>query len=114
MLGIDIEQNSRFNDWEKEKLKRIFTDNEIKYATEHNKIAQHFCGFYCVKEAFVKASSNKKIAYKKIEVLHDNSNKPYINLNKEINSILKNLNKSNIEVSISHTDEYSVAIVQLN
>lgn len=113
MLGVDIEQTSRFNDWDLTKLKRIFTKTEIEYAKKQKNSNQHLCGFYCVKEAFIKATQNKSVPFKKIEVLHKVSGKPYLNLNKEINSILKELNKTNIEISISHTADYAVAVVQI-
>ncbi len=114
MLGIDIEQVDRFNSWNTKQLERIFTEKEIEYASKQKNSAQHFCGFYCVKEAFIKAVDNKKIKYKNIEVLHTNSNKPYINLNNEIIKILNTNKKKEIEISISHTASYAVAVVQLN
>ncbi len=114
MLGVDIEQTSRFNDWDLTKLKRIFTKSEIEYATKQKNASQHLCGFYCVKEAFIKAAQNKSIPFKKLEVLHEVSGKPYLNLNGEIKSILKENDKTNIEISISHTADYAVAVVQIN
>ena len=114
MLGIDIEQVNRFLNWENEKLARIFTDNEIEYANKQKNSAQHLCGIYCVKEAFIKAADNKKIAFKNIEVLHTKSGKPYVNLNDEILNFLNKINKKHIEISISHTAEYAVAVVQFN
>ena len=114
MLGIDIEQVSRFQNWNNQKLARIFTTNEIEYANKQNNSAEHFCGIYCVKEAFIKAADNKKFAFKNIEVLHTKSGKPYVNLNEEILKFLNKTNKKQIEISISHTAEYAVAVVQFN
>lgn len=111
MLGIDIEQCDRFTDWGAGKLKRIFTENEISYAQKQQNFSQHLCGFYCVKEAFVKATNNKTIKFNKIEVLHDASGKPFINKTEYVSSILNN---KNVEISISHTANYAAAVVQIN
>ncbi len=111
MLGIDIEQCDRFTDWATGKLKRIFTENEINYATKQQNVSQHLCGFYCVKEAVVKATNNKTIKFNKIEVLHEASGKPFINKTQYVSSIL---NGKDVEISISHTANFAVAVVQIN
>ncbi len=136
MIGIDIERNDRFLGWDEKKLKRIFTPAEIEYALKQGNPARHFCGFFCVKEALVKALNNQSIEYKKIEILHTDTNKPYIKISSYVQSLLNNekLNKnfkispknsekpsenttksknSTIDISISHTDAYSTAVVQI-
>ena len=55
MIGIDIEKISRFEHWTEDGVKRIFTEDEIKYANSFVNYLEHLCGFYCVKEAFIKA-----------------------------------------------------------
>ncbi|MBO5947901.1 holo-ACP synthase [bacterium] len=111
MIGIDIEKINRFEEWTEEGFKRIFSKNEIEYCNQFENKLEHFCGFYCVKEAFVKALDDDGIAFNEIEVLHTESGKPYINQTRYINSILKEHFKSRIEVSISHCKEYATAVV---
>ncbi len=114
MIGVDIEQISRFNGWTASQQKRIFSESEILYASKQKNPSEHFCGFYCVKEALTKALDNKNLTFKNIEVLHTKTNKPYINVNQEIASILNEINKTKIEISISHAGEYAIAVVQIN
>lgn len=114
MIGIDIEKINRFENWEEEGFKRIFTKNEIEYANRFTNNLEHFCGFFCVKEAFVKALGDDSIHYSEIEVLHEESGKPYIHQTRYINSILKEHFKSRIEISISHCKEYATAIVSID
>ena len=111
MIGIDIEKIDRFKEWTEEGYKRIFSENEIKYCNQFENKLEHFCGFFCVKEAFVKALDDDGIAYREIEVLHNENGKPYINQTAYINSILKEHFKSRIEISISHCKEYATAVV---
>lgn len=111
MIGIDMEKISRFENFTDEGLKRIFSKKEIEYANQFENKLEHFCGFFCVKEAFVKALDDTAIAYNEIEVLHNENGKPYINITRYINSILREHFKSRVEVSISHCREYATAVV---
>ncbi len=116
MIGIDIEQTERFLAWTDKEYSRIFTKKEIDYAKQYVNHAEHLCGYFCVKEALVKALDNPEIEYKKIEVLHTDSGKPYINLTKYVKDLLlkKNIkNEINIEVSISQCKGYATAVVML-
>ena len=113
MIGIDIEKIDRFEHWNEEGFKRIFSAGEIKYANNFENKLEHFCGFYCVKEALVKALDDDTLNFNKIEVLHTETGKPYINKTKYICEILKDHNFSNIEISISHSKEYATAVVLL-
>ena len=111
MLGIDMEKIDRFEHWTEEGLKRIFTEKEIEYANQYENKLEHFCGFFCVKEAFVKALDDDTLNYASIEVLHKESGKPYINETPYIKAVLKEHFKSRIEISISHCKEYATAVV---
>ena len=112
MLGIDIEENVRFKGWDDKKLNRIFTKKEIEYAKGRVNPEKHFCGFFCVKEALVKALDNKQIEYKKIEVLHTDTQKPYINETAYVKSLIGKTAHM-LTISISHTATHSTAIVQI-
>lgn len=121
MIGIDIEENARFKGWSEKQLTRIFTKSEREYADKQAHPEKHFCGFFCVKEALVKALNNTSLEYKKIEILHTDTNKPYIKMSPYVQSLIKTLNAHNlvtkydsIEVSISHSEHYSTAVVQIN
>ena len=111
MIGIDMEKIDRFENWTEEGLKRIFTKKEIEYAFQFENKLEHFCGFFCVKEAFVKALDDDTLNYSQIEVLHTESGKPYINITPYIQATLKEHFKSRIEISISHCKESATAVV---
>lgn len=97
-------------------LKRVFTDNEIKYC-ESKKVQkyQHYAGRFAAKEATFKAISkciNDKysVSWKDFEVINDEQGRPKLNL--------KNINLNmveNIDISISHCKKYATAnvVVQL-
>ena len=59
MVGIDIEKVDRFKDFNKTKLSRIFTKQEIEYCFSFSNPLPHIAGIWCAKEAFVKAMKNK-------------------------------------------------------
>ena len=108
-IGIDIEKNERFKNMSESMLKRIFTKREIEYCRSFVNYEDHFCAFWCVKEAFVKATSNKTINFLNIEITHNETGKPEIIKNTEIKNILSSLDFENIKISLSHSNEYSVA-----
>ena len=111
MIGIDMEKISRFENFTDEGLKRVFSEKEIEYCNQFENKEEHFCGFFCVKEAFVKALDDTAIHYSQIEVLHNENGKPYINVTPYIHSILREHFKSRVEVSLSHCREYATAVV---
>ena len=88
-----------------------FSDSIRMYASQFENNLEHFCGFFCVKEAFVKALDDDTLNYASIEILHTESGKPYINETPYIKSVLKEHFKSRIEISISHCKEYATAVV---
>lgn len=105
MVGIDIEQTKRFENmlkkFDKKKLLRIFSQNEMDYCFSKKHPHIHLCGRFCAKEAFFKAT-NLKIPLNKIEILNDKTGSPHFYINNEI---------FDANVSISHTDDYAIAIV---
>lgn len=113
MIGVDIEKIERFAHWSEEEFKRVFTRAEIEYANRYTNRLEHFCGFFCVKEAFVKALDDDGVSYNQIEVLHTDTGKPYINRTKYVNEILHEYFANKIEISISHCKEYAVAVVSI-
>lgn len=112
-IGCDIEENKRFanktlkND--KYFLEEIFTQNELKYCFKKSHPAKHLCARFCAKEAVVKALTSMRIYIanlKDIEVLNYKNGVPYIKI--------KNYDNIKVQVSLSHTKDYSVAFVIIN
>lgn len=104
--GVDIVEISRFSNMKKAELfqKYSFTEREREYFFSKKNPWQSIAGAFAVKEAFSKfiGSGLRGFGLKDIEVLHNESGKPYI---------LFCGKKVDADVSISHSDEYAVAVV---
>lgn len=105
-----IENNNNF-------IKKIYTENEIKYCESKNKQKyQHYAARFSAKEAIFKAISklleNKyEIEWKDVEILNDENSRPYINFIKKFDF----LNKiENIDISISHCKDYATSTIIIN
>lgn len=91
---------------------RVYTEKEIRYCESKNKQKyQHYAARFAGKEAVVKAISstlkNKyEISWKEIEILNDETGKPYVKLPEENTKEIED-----IDISISHCKQYAVANV---
>ncbi len=111
-IGIDLVENKRI---EKACLKeyfvrRSFTEKEQELIQLDSKKAN---GNFAVKEAVSKAFGTgfRQIRLKDIEVLRDELGKPYVNLYDNALKKARELNIITIHVSISNTQEYTIAYV---
>lgn len=113
-VGIDILEIERFLEIEKDekKLKRMFTEKEIEYFNKYTFKTNHIAGLFCAKEAFVKALKTgftKDIGMLDVEILHEESGAPYVNLQNEKIEKLLGENK-NVDINISHNNSMATAI----
>jgi len=110
-LGTDIVEVNRIrNNLAKKEIKflnKIFTKEEISYCNSKPDPAIHFAGRFAGKEAVKKAllssSSRLVVSMKEIEIISSDRG-PIINMPTI---------KSDIKVSISHTDDFAVATAVL-
>lgn len=109
-LGIDIEQNERFIEISENFKRRAFTPSEIEYAEKRANKHQVYCSFWCVKEATVKAFSNRALNFQQINILATPEGRPYIEMNDTIKNELAKLGMSAIKISISNAKDYSCAV----
>lgn len=107
-IGVDIEENSRFDGKslgnDEKFLKKIFTEGELRYCFKSKNSSEHLCARYCAKEAVVKALYDLKIKdiyYSDIEILKNKDNVPYV--------VLKQYPNLKIKISMSHSKNYSTA-----
>ncbi|MFC1807057.1 holo-ACP synthase [Candidatus Omnitrophota bacterium] len=114
--GVDIIEVSRIKNaairWKESFLKRIFTDNELKYSNERTTSYQHLAARFAAKEAVLKALGNgwtNRVEWKDIEVWNEKSGKPNVRLSGEVERISKKLGVDEIIISMSHTRTYAVA-----
>lgn len=115
-IGVDIVEISRIKNaitrWKDSFLRRIFTENEIKYSKSKKFSYQHLAARFAAKEAVLKAigdSSIQRIEWHEVEVLNDEFGKPMIYLSGEAKKIKDREKISDILISMSHTREYAVA-----
>lgn len=113
--GVDIVRNSRIKNIVDNKrssfYRRIFTDNELEYIQTKNHNYKTVAGLFAAKEAISKifGTGIGELSWKDIEILHTDNGKPYVFINKKIDSKLILMNCNAIEISISHEEEYSIA-----
>lgn len=109
-LGIDIEQNDRFMQLSEKFKARAFTKSEIEFAESRVNKHQVYCSFWCVKEATVKAFSNRALNFQEINIMATDEGRPYIEMNETIRAELKRLGMNEIKISISNARDYSTAV----
>lgn len=88
---------------------KFFTDIEVKYLSE--KQAQSAAGYFCAKEAVVKAMGTgfSGFDFKDIEIVKAEG-KPEVVLHNRALDISESLGIKNISISISHCKEYATAV----
>ena len=105
-IGIDISNIENFKNKpfknNKTFYEKLFSNEEILYCTKFKNSAEKFAGKFALKEALIK-SINKKIHLSEIETSHLNS-KPII-------KIVKNIKDYKFLASVSHENEFAVAII---
>jgi phosphopantetheine--protein transferase-like protein len=87
---------------------------EIEYASKFKNSHENYCSLWCVKEAVVKAFSNRKLCFQDIEVSSTPLGRPYIILNETIKKELEKAGAKEIKISLSHSKDYSTAICIIN
>ncbi|MDR0985079.1 MAG: holo-ACP synthase [Endomicrobium sp.] len=108
-IGIDIEEVNRFLKYSHNKnyykfLNRIFTKKEISYSFTKKRVAQHLAARFAAKEAIWKMLNTKNIQLNITDIaIHNEKNgKPKV--------FIKNKFNNNINLSLSHTKKYVVAV----
>ncbi len=106
-VGIDIENISRMSE---RLLEKIATAKEREYISSFSEKKKHIASLWCAKEAAVKALGTD-LSFLDIEVLHEESGRPRLQLTGKAAERFKELKLSEIELSISHTEDIAIAIV---
>jgi holo-[acyl-carrier protein] synthase len=112
-IGVDIVETIRIEEILKKRpkfLDRVFTDQEIKYFKDKGFKINSIAGSFAAKEAVSKVFGTgiSGLELKDIEVLHDDSGKPYVKLYNNAKMIMHDLGIENIYISISHSDNNAV------
>lgn len=114
-IGVDIIEISRIRSsierYGDSFLKKLFTENEIKYCSSRQFPTQHYAARFAAKEAFAKAIStgwSGDFEWKNVEVKNDAVGKPSFELYGKTADVLKG---SSVFLSMSHSDDAVVAFV---
>lgn len=107
MIGIDLVEHKDIIDKDERFIQRVLSDKEYEiYLNIKNKKRriEYVASRFASKEALFKAYKQfpQHIDLRDISILNDTNNAPYICCNKL---------EKNIELSITHTDNYSAAVV---
>jgi holo-[acyl-carrier protein] synthase len=112
-IGVDIIEIDRIGQaiesWGERFLRRVYTDAELELYKKTEALAVRFAG----KEAAVKAlgTGMRGVGWKDIEILHEPSGKPLVNLYGRAQEKASDLGLKGLAVSLSHSREYAVAFV---
>ena len=92
-------------------LDRIFTKGEYEYYARCNHDPQTLAGTFAAKEAAAKAlaAGFNGIGWQDIEILRDESGKPYVRLFNAAKDRMESLGGSVMHVSISHIKTLAIA-----
>jgi holo-[acyl-carrier protein] synthase len=117
-VGIDITQVEKIaRSIESVAFQRkTFTLNEIKFCTKIKNSAECFAGKFAAKEAFMKALGlgiRQGIWFSQIEVLNNETGKPYMQLNGEAQEQYLASGADAIHISVTHSAGIAVAVVIL-
>ncbi|MDW8055715.1 MAG: holo-ACP synthase [Elusimicrobiota bacterium] len=107
MIGIDIVETKRIAKLIRNKrfVQRVFSSEEINYCENKKNKVQHYSARFAAKEAIWKALSGKySIPLKNIVIKNIQNGKPEVVLED------KKLKRIKLEVSLSHTKEYAIAV----
>jgi holo-[acyl-carrier protein] synthase len=95
-------------------VEKIFTESEIRYCRPKYRREVHYAARFAAKEAFFKALGTGwryGMKWQDISVENDDLGKPGIKLTGQTREYFNKNNYRRINLSISHTREYAVAVV---
>ncbi len=113
--GIDIIEIKRIEKvfgTHKNFIRRVYTEDEVKYCQSKRKCYQHFAARFASKEAVLKAfgtGMRDRMKWTDIETLNEDSGKPYINLYGRAKELATEKNIGEISISLSHCNDYAIA-----
>ncbi len=114
-IGTDIQVISSFTNKKNNKalLNKLFTEEELSILK--SKPPKSYVGFFCVKEALVKALGTGFVGIRPtdVEINYLESGKPFVTLHNKALELSNSLKVNNIHVSISHSGDYAQAFVVL-
>ena len=115
-VGTDILEIDRFRRVLERRpglREKVFTEAEVAYCESKADSVPHFAARFCAKEAFSKAIGTgvREFSMSEVEVVRNDLGKPCIELLGRVYKIASDLAVKDVDVSISHSDLFAVAVV---
>ncbi len=114
-IGIDLAEVERyqFDEEKRERFARkVYTEEEMRYAMRKRLWAERLAGFYAAKEATRKAFGHA-IPWRDVGVSHERSGKPIIRLYGDAEALIARRGVRAIHLTITHTATIAAAVVIL-
>jgi holo-[acyl-carrier protein] synthase len=119
-LGVDHVQNQRMKEilikWAERVEDRVFTEGELDYSRTKGDTHMHLAARFAAKEAFFKALGkglNEGMTWTDVSVKNEESGRPFIDLQGKAKEIADSMDVKTIHLSMTHTDDCSMAVVIL-
>ncbi len=119
-IGIDIVEIDRIEEairkWGDRFVRRVFSEAEIAYCGSKHFPARHYAARFAAKEACLKSLGvglGGGVALRDISVVNRRGGKPELNVDTDLNPILKNASACEFHLSLSHSQAYASAVVVL-
>ena len=119
-VGVDLVEVGRIRDlcaqWGTRFEERIFTPRELEYSSQKHSRIQSLAARFAAKEAVFKALGtgwSLGMRWKEIEVRNDQYGKPEVHLSGAVHTYAQEKGVQRILISLSHTEQYAVAFVQM-
>ena len=92
-------------------LDKVFTEKEQEYCSKYKESATKYANKFAAKEAVCKALGLGigLHGWRDSEVLNNDNGKPYVLLHQKAKEYFESLGGENIHITITDTDEYSLA-----
>ena len=114
-IGIDLAEVHRYQFDEVKRARfarKVYTEEEMRYAMRMRHWAERLAGFYAAKEATRKAFGHA-IPWRSIGVTHERSGKPGIELSGWAAGLIEKRGVRAIHLTITHTASTAAAVVIL-
>ena len=92
---------------------KIYTQRELENIKKRGNRAETYAGVFSAKEAVSKAIGTgvREFSLTNLEILNDDLGKPYVVVSEKLDKIIKSKKEDyQIEISISHSKKYAIAM----
>ena len=92
---------------------KIYTQRELENIKKRGNRAETYAGVFSAKEAISKAIGTgvREFSLTNLEILNDDLGKPYVVVSEKLDKIIKSKKDDyQIEISISHSKKYAIAM----